>query len=99
MLSPGKVATPLTAATVSVPPRVPPEGLVPMARVIELVAVVTGLFAASSTVTETDGEIELPAVTLLGCTVNASFAGTPNATLLNALLVTVVNPDAAAVSV
>jgi hypothetical protein len=99
MLNVENVATPLTAGAVRVPPRIPLDGFVPIAIVIELVAELTGLPAASSTVTLTAGVIELPAVTLLGCTVNASFAGTPSAMLLNVLLIIVVNPVALAVNV
>ena len=51
ILQPAKVATPALAASgLVVQARVPP-GLVPMARVIELVALVTVLPPASSTVT------------------------------------------------
>src|SRR5438034_3598551 len=51
MLRFAKVATPLTAATVVVPERVPLAGLVPIATVMLVVAVVTALPWASWTAT------------------------------------------------
>src|SRR5438477_547904 len=74
MLRFAKVATPLTAATVGVPARVPLAGLVPIASVMLVVAVVTVLPWASWTATCTAGVIAAPATALLGCTVKASFA-------------------------
>src|SRR5215467_15694040 len=71
------VATPLEALTGFVPESVPPPGLAPNANVIEFVAVETVLPELSSTATLTAGVIEDPAVTLDGCSVNASFVGTP----------------------
>src|SRR5579863_8797747 len=79
-------ATPFTAATVSVPPSVPVDGFVPMATVMELLAEVTTLPKASSTLTVTAGEMKLPAVTLVGWTVKASLFAAPTVTL-NAMLV------------
>src|SRR2546427_11587221 len=73
MLRLEKVATPLTAATVVVPARVPLAGLVPIATVMLVVAVVTVLPWASWTVTCTAGVIAAPAAALLGCTVKTSF--------------------------
>src|SRR5439155_165487 len=73
MLRLAKVATPLTAATVGVPARVPLPGLVPIATVMLVVAVVTVLPWASWTATCTAGVIAAPAAALLGCTVKASF--------------------------
>src|SRR5205809_767302 len=85
MLRSEKVATPLTAATVVVPERVPLAGLVPIATVVLVVAVVTLLPWASWTATCTAGVIAAPAAALLGCTVKTSFAAAP-APLLSSLL-------------
>src|SRR5690349_6261421 len=93
-----KVATPLTAATVVVPERVPLAGLVPIAAVMLAVAVVTVLPWASCTVTRTAGVFAAPAAALLGCTVKTSFAAAP-ALMSNWLLVAPVRPVADAVSV
>src|SRR2546425_1023248 len=98
MLRFAKVATPLTAATVVVPARVPLAGLVPIATVMLVVAVVTVLPWASWTATCTVGVIAAPAAVLLGCTVKTSFAAAPTV-MLNALLVAPVRPVADAVSV
>src|SRR5213082_3033137 len=92
------VATPLAAATVLVPARVPLAGLVPIATEMLVVAVVTVLPWASSTATRTAGVFTAPAPALLGCTVKTSFAADP-AIMLNALLVALVRPVAVAVSV
>src|SRR2546427_454408 len=100
MLRFAKVATPLTAATVGVPARVPLAGLVPIATVMLVVAVVTVLPWASWTATCTAGVIAAPAAALLGCTVKTSFAAGPTLRLmLNALLVAPARPVAVAVSV
>src|SRR5256884_8474626 len=72
MLRFAKVATPLTAATVVVPARVPLAGLVPIATVMLVVAVVTVLPWASWTATCTAGVIAAPAAALLGCTVKTT---------------------------
>src|SRR5207245_2521989 len=69
MLRFAKVATPLTAATVVVPERVPLAGLVPISIVMLVVAVATVLPWASWTATCTAGVIAAPATALLGCTV------------------------------
>src|SRR6266487_3596986 len=74
MLRFAKLATPLTAATVVVPARVPLAGLVPIATVMLEVAVVTVLPCASWTATCTAGVFAAPATALLGCTMKASFA-------------------------
>src|SRR2546426_1107246 len=73
MLRLEKVATPLTAATVVVPARVPLAGLVPIATVMLVVAGVTVLPRASWTATCTAGVIAAPAAVLLGCTVKLIF--------------------------
>src|SRR5438445_718227 len=86
MLRSEKVATPLTAATVVVPERVPLAGLVPIATVMLVVAVVTVLAWASWTATCTAGVIAAPAAALVGCTVTASFAAAPPL-MVNAVLV------------
>src|SRR2546423_731921 len=98
MLRFAKVATPLTAATVVVPARVPLAGLGPVATVMLVVAVVTEMTWASWTATCTAGVIAAPAAVLLGCTVKASFAAAPTL-MLNTLLVAPVRPVADAVSV
>src|SRR5207244_722787 len=77
MLRFAKVAMPLTAATVVAPERVPLAGLVPIASVMLVVAVVTVLPWASWTVTCTAGVFIAPAAALLGCTVKTSFAAGP----------------------
>src|SRR5438874_1365041 len=92
------VATPLTAATVVVPARVPLPGLVPIATVTGLVAVVTVLPWASWTATRAAGVFAAPAAALLGCTVKTTLAAAP-ALMLNAPLVALVRPVADAVSV
>src|SRR5438094_10332018 len=93
MLNFEKVATPLTAATVVVPARVPLAGLVPIATVMLVVAVVTVLPWASWTATCTAGVIAAPAAAVLGCTVKASFAAA-HPTSVDALLVAPVRPVA-----
>src|SRR6266516_1237429 len=98
MLTFAKVATPLTAATVVVPARVPLAGLVPIATVMLVVAVVTLLPWASWTATCTAGVFAAPAAALLGCTVKTSFAAAP-ALMLNAVLVALARLAADAVSV
>src|SRR5512146_1931995 len=91
-----KVATPLTAATVLVPPSAPPLGLVPRATVTLLVAVVR-LPPASRISTLTAGVIDDPAAASDGSTRNASFAGAPTATL-KVLDVALESPEAVAES-
>src|SRR5207302_1475778 len=98
MLRLEKVATPLTAATVVGKGGVQGEGLVRIASVMLVVAVVTGLPWASWTATCMAGVIPAPAAALLGCTVKTSFAAAPTV-MLNALLVAPVRPVADAVSV
>src|SRR5438034_1032097 len=77
MLTFAKVATPFTAAAVVVPARVPLPGLVPIATVMLVVAVVTVLPWASWTVACTPGVIAAPAAAVLGCTVKTTFAAAP----------------------
>ena len=92
------VATPLIAATVIVPERVPLAGLVPIATVMLLVEVVTVLPRASWTATCTAGVLAAPAAALLGCTVKTSLAAAA-ALMLNAELVALARLAADAVSV
>src|SRR5437773_12454913 len=83
MLSPEKVATPLTAAWVSVPVSVPVLGFVPIATVIFPVNPVAVLPLPSWAVTSTAGVIAVPAVVVLGCTLNTNCVAEP-AVMLNA---------------
>ena len=101
----GKVATPSETATVVVSAtdpltRVPFAGLVPIARVMLMLAFLTVMPWASWTATCTAGVITVPATALLGCTVKTTFAAGPTLALTsNALLVVPVRPVAVAVSV
>src|SRR5437773_500714 len=97
MLSPEKVATPLTAAWVSVPVSAPLLGFVPIATVMFPVNPVAVLPLPSWAVTSTAGVIAVPAVVVLGCTLNTSCVAVP-AVILNAALVAVPGPGAVAVS-
>src|SRR3989440_134210 len=93
MLSPGNVATPLTAACASVPASVPLLGFVPIATVMFPVNPVAVLPPASWAVTSTAGVIAAPAVEVLGCTENTSCVAVP-AVMLNAALVVLPAPCA-----
>src|SRR5437899_12360535 len=97
MLRFAKVATPLTAATVGVPARVPLAGLVPIASVMLVVAVVTLLPWASWIATCRAGVIAAPAAVLLGCTVKSSF-GAFTSPVFDVLLAQPVRTAAAVVS-
>ncbi len=68
-----KVASPPTAATVKVPPSLAPAELVPMASVMEFVAVVTSFPLASCTCTLTPGEIAVLTSALVGWTEKTSL--------------------------
>src|SRR2546426_12492398 len=68
MLSPEKVATPATAATVFVPDKVPVLGLVPIATVMFPVNPVAVLPLPSWAVTWTAGVIAAPATVFVGST-------------------------------
>src|SRR5262245_32936905 len=92
------VATPLTAATVVVPDRVPPPGLAPIPTVMLAVELGTVLPNASCTATCTAGLTAAPAIAVVGCTANAT-SDAAAAAMLKALEVAPVNPDDAAVSV
>src|SRR5437764_12125689 len=83
MLSPEKVATPATAATVLVPDRVPVLGFVPIATVMFPVNPLAVLPPASWAVTSTAGVIAVAAVVVLGCTENTNWVAVP-AVILNA---------------
>src|ERR1044072_9411754 len=84
------VATPLTAATVVVPLRVPLAGLVPMAS--ETLAVgLTTLLPAYSSCTVTAGLLARPAVVLLGCCTKARWVAATTR-MLKALEVAPVRP-------
>src|SRR6266571_529962 len=96
MLRSENVATPLTALRLSVPASAPPPGLVPIATVMRVVALVTVLPKASWTATWTAGLIAAPAVDGLGCPVNASWTGGPGV-IGNPALVAPATPLAAAV--
>src|SRR5512134_2199848 len=81
MLRFAKLATPLAAATVVVPPRVPLPGLVPIARFTSLMAPVARLPRASRISTCTAGVIANPATVLVGWAMKASAAGAPGVTV------------------
>src|ERR1700751_4180140 len=73
---PLNVATPLAPATVVVPLRVPPAGLVPMAR-LTLALELTRLLPASSSSTVTAGVMGWVAVVLVGCCRKARGGAAP----------------------
>ena len=98
MLNPGNVATPLTAATVAVPARVPPPGFEPIATVTFPEKAVTVFPWASCPVTWSAGEIVAPATTFVGWTVKTSCASAPTV-MVNGVLVLVRSPVAVAVRV
>src|SRR5439155_1668651 len=93
VLRPGKGATPATAATVLVPDKVPMPGFVPIATVMFPVNPVAVLPLPSWAVTSTAGVIAVPAVVVLGCTLNTNCAAEP-AVMLNAALVVLPAPVA-----
>src|SRR5205809_516416 len=98
MLSLANVATPLAAATVVVPASVPLPGFAPMASVTLPLNPVAVFPWASCATTWTAGVIAASARALLGWTVNSRVAAVPGV-ILNAALLPVVTPVAAAVSV
>src|SRR5437762_610578 len=85
MLSPEKVATPATAATVLVPDKVPLLGFVPIATVTFPVNPVAVLPLPSWAVTWTSGVLTAPAPVALDCTGNTSCVPVPAVTLHAAL--------------
>src|SRR3954466_13127639 len=93
-----KEARPPDAATVAVPDRVPPPGLVPIATVTLAVELVTVFPNASCTVTCTAGAIATPAVALVGWTVKATLVAAAGL-MLNADEVVPVSDADAPVSV
>src|SRR5574342_656937 len=98
MLRLEKVATPADAATLVAPDSVPPPAFVPSATVTFPENPVAVLPRASRTVTCTGGASAAPAVTFVGCTVNATALAAPGVTS-NGALVAVGRAAAAAVSV
>src|SRR5947208_16665784 len=92
MLRPENVATPATAATVLVPDKVPLLGFVPIATVMFPANPVAVLPPASWAVTSTAGVIAVPAVVVLGCTLNTNCVAVP-AVMLNAALVVLPAPS------
>src|SRR5436190_1613573 len=91
MLSPEKLATPATAATVLVPDKVPLLGFVPIATVMFPVNPLAVLPLASWAVTWTAGVIAAPADVLIGGTLNTSIVAPP-ALMLHAVLVVLPAP-------
>src|SRR5437762_2481137 len=87
MLSPEKLATPATAATVFVPDKVPVLGFVPIATVIFPVNPVAVLPLPSWAVTWTAGVIAAPAAADGGCTRHNSCHRVPSYVFMAALLV------------
>src|SRR5207302_1362096 len=87
------VATPSTAACVSVPPSVPVLGFVPIATVTFPVNPVAVFPFASCAVTCTAGVITAPATVVVGWTLNTSAVAVPAVTL-NAVLVALPAPVA-----
>ena len=85
----------LDAATVLVPPSVPPPGLAPMATVMLADELVTVLPNVSCTVTCTAGVIDAPAAVFDGCTVKATLEAAAGLMLNAELLAPVSAPDAA----
>jgi len=99
MLTPLKVATPDVALRGLVDTvREPPPGFVPMARVMELVAVVIVLPPASCTVTTGWVDRADPPVPLPGCVVKASLDAVPTV-ILKVLLIAWVSVPLVAISV
>src|SRR5438034_956483 len=93
MLSPEKLATPATAATVLVPDKVPLLGFVPIATVIFPVNPVAVLPLASWAVTWTAGVIAAPATVFVGSTLKTR-AEAAAGVMLNAALVVLPAPVA-----
>src|SRR2546428_188897 len=98
MLKPANVATPPAAATVVVPDSAPPPGFVPSATVTFAANWVAGFPCASRAVTCTEGVIGAAAVVVAGSTGKPSWLAVPGVAL-NAVLLAVVGPVAAAVRV
>ena len=77
-----KVATPLTAFTVCIPLRVPPDGLLAIATDTAAEEVVTVVPLGSSTLTVTVGLNAVPGVVLAGCCPKPSFEGALEMTIV-----------------
>src|SRR5438046_614724 len=92
------LATPVSGATVFVPAKVPLLVFVPIAAVIFPVNPFPARRSPDLAVTSTAGVIAVPAVVVLGCTLNTNCVAVP-AVMLNAVLVPVTGPGALAVSV
>src|SRR6266576_1769299 len=86
MLSPENVATPLTAAWVSVPASAPLLGFVPIATVMFPVNPVAVLPLASWAVIWTAGVIAAPATVLVGSTLKTSAVAAAGVMLTAALV-------------
>src|SRR5215472_12393631 len=98
---PEKVATPEATVTAEPPLRVPPAGLVPMARLtVVALSAVSMLPLASSTATVTAGVMVAPAAVFDGPWTKASLAGGPVPVMVKAAEVAAVyDGELAAVSV
>src|SRR5437773_844057 len=96
MLSPEKLATPATAATVLVPDKVPVPGFAPIATVMFPVNPVAVLPFPSWAVIWTDGVMIAPATVLVGSTLKTSAVAVAGV-MLNAVLVVLPAPDAESV--
>src|SRR6185295_9357771 len=92
------VATPPTAAALAVPESVPLPGLAPIATVMFAVELVTVFPKVSCTVTCTAGLIAAPAISSVGCAVNASLDAAAGL-MLNPLEVAPVRATEVALSV
>src|SRR5436309_11635067 len=94
------VATPFTAATLTVPACVPPAGFAPKATVMVPVKLVTVFPDASRALTATAGVIVAPASSLLGWTLKprcvAAGGGGGGAVMSNGSLVAPVRPGVVA---
>src|SRR2546426_170231 len=98
MLRPAKVTTPLAAATVVVPDRVPPLGFVAIATVAWPRKPVTVLRRASWPGPRRAGVRALPADVPLGCTVNTGGLGGAGVPLNPAVVAAASPPPAPAPS-
>src|SRR5260370_8125263 len=87
-----KVATPLIAVALTVPPRGRPPGLAPTAMLIAALLLVTVLPPASWMATRTDGLMLTAAAELLGCVVNATLVAGPTPTAKLVLVAPVTVP-------
>src|SRR5262252_4594493 len=95
MLRSENMATPPAAATVFVPASTPPDGFAAITIVTFPVNEVTALLKASCAETRTAGAMDVPAVAVEGCTVNASAVAAPALMVKAVLVVPVRAPDEA----